>query len=107
MRSWSWSRSRHILAGAGAGVGAGAVGTFCPEPESEPEPSKNVPAPAPKERKNHKKKTQNVQCENVESIIVTAQFPNSHGLGSLSDLRGRAYCLGVAQPRLSGDIGLW
>ena len=32
---------------------------------------------------------------------------NSHGLGSLSNPRGRAYCLGVAQPRLCGHIGLW
>ena len=108
MRSRSQSRSHwswHIL--AGAGVGARAIGTFCLELESEPEPSKMFLLRLQRRGKIIKKKTQNVQCENVEVIIVTAQFLNSHGLGSLSDLRGRAYCPGVAQPHLSGDIGLW
>ena len=102
MRSRSWTRSRHISAGAGVGP----VGTFC----SEPEQSKKVSttAAARKERKNHKKKTQRVKCNNAESIIFTAQFLPFSRPGNLEwpqrkSILPRSF---PAPPVWSGHIGL-
>ena len=95
----------------GCGAGAAGAGTFQPElePSEHFAPSrsrsrlKNVSAPAPKERKKHK--MFNVKKQNPSYSLLSSS--HSHGLASLSDLSGRAHCLGVAPPHLPGHIGQW
>ena len=52
---------------------------------------------------NHKK--ENAKTQNASYSLLSSS--HSYGLSSLSDLNGRAHCLGTAPSRLSGHIGQW